>query len=23
MPNLIRDPNSTGNIVKFGPDKVI
>eukprot|EP00826_Nyctotherus_ovalis_P065918 TRINITY_DN970_c0_g3_i1.p1 TRINITY_DN970_c0_g3~~TRINITY_DN970_c0_g3_i1.p1 ORF type:complete len:177 (+),score=52.10 TRINITY_DN970_c0_g3_i1:68-598(+) len=22
QPNYIRDPNSTGNIVKFGPDKV-
>lgn len=22
QPNLIRDPNGTGNIVKFGPDKV-
>jgi len=22
QPNFIRDPNGTGNIVKFGPDRV-
>jgi len=23
QPNIVRDPNGTGNIVKFGPDRVI